>query len=395
MTQAKYEAEASNNERAKKILEAAMNSPGVQPFAKLEETYNSLSSTPTRKPLQVKQIREEYAVPLKEESRSSFETVKPKLSRSDSLSTIHENDKENGNTLTSMNISMSDSREISRRDIDTSIIEDDKENTNDFKKAFKPRFTRFGKANRLPKSEFEQPVSPVSNPSTPSSSAGSLDPTPPKHTIDETTDMDISNTVTFARKEPVEDETIGKDSFWNVKTILQDKKNFKVNGKCYIRSELVGKGGSCKVFKVFDQNGHVYALKRVKLKGQDGSVAAGYKNEIILLNKLKNNERIIKLVNAEHNLQDHVLLMVLEYGEIDLEKMLQKQPIISPNFMRNYWEQMLQAVNAIHEQNIIHSDLKPANFLLVEGCLKLIDFGIAKAIPNDTTNIQREHQTGI
>ena len=55
---------------------------------------------------------------------------------------------------------------------------------------------------------------------------------------------------------------------------------------------------------------------------------------------------------------------------------------------------MLQAVQAIHDESIIHSDLKPANFLLVEGCLKLIDFGIAKAIPNDTTNIQRDHQTG-
>jgi serine/threonine-protein kinase TTK/MPS1 len=80
-----------------------------------------------------------------------------------------------------------------------------------------------------------------------------------------------------------------------------------------------------------------------------------------------------------------------------LEKLLQKSPDVplSINFLRNYWEQMLQAVQAIHDHNIIHSDLKPANFLLVGGCLKLIDFGIAKAIPNDTTNIQRDHQTGV
>jgi serine/threonine-protein kinase TTK/MPS1 len=54
--------------------------------------------------------------------------------------------------------------------------------------------------------------------------------------------------------------------------------------------------------------------------------------------------------------------------------------------------QMLQAVQVIHEEKIVHSDLKPANFVLVRGQLKLIDFGIANAIANDTTNIQRDHQ---
>lgn len=56
--------------------------------------------------------------------------------------------------------------------------------------------------------------------------------------------------------------------------------------------------------------------------------------------------------------------------------------------------QMLQAVHVLHEEKIVHSDLKPANFVLVKGQLKLIDFGIANAIANDTTNIQRDHQIG-
>ena len=53
---------------------------------------------------------------------------------------------------------------------------------------------------------------------------------------------------------------------------------------------------------------------------------------------------------------------------------------------------MLEAVEAIHNEKIVHSDLKPANFVLVKGRLKLIDFGIANAIANDTTNIQRDNQ---
>lgn len=54
-----------------------------------------------------------------------------------------------------------------------------------------------------------------------------------------------------------------------------------------------------------------------------------------------------------------------------------------------------QAVSGVHEQRIVHSDLKPANFLLVEGQLKLIDFGIAKAISGDTTSIAREAQVNL
>ena len=63
---------------------------------------------------------------------------------------------------------------------------------------------------------------------------------------------------------------------------------------------------------------------------------------------------------------------------------------LQTNYLRTLWEQMLDAVHTIHEEKIIHSDLKPANFVIVQGQLKLIDFGIAKAIQSDTTNIVRE-----
>ncbi|PWN31963.1 kinase-like protein [Meira miltonrushii] len=56
---------------------------------------------------------------------------------------------------------------------------------------------------------------------------------------------------------------------------------------------------------------------------------------------------------------------------------------------------MLQAVHFTHEEgNIVHTDLKPANFLMANGRLKLIDFGIAQKIPVGTIHIKRDAMIG-
>ncbi|GJU12310.1 serine/threonine-protein kinase MPH1, partial [Tanacetum coccineum] len=99
---------------------------------------------------------------------------------------------------------------------------------------------------------------------------------------------------------------------------------------------------------------------------------------------------------------DGCIYMVLEYGEIDLAHMLSQKwrelddsrSTIDENWLRFYWQQILLSIKTIHEERVVHSDLKPANFLLVRSSLKLIDFGIAKAILSDTTNIQRDSQVG-
>jgi len=77
----------------------------------------------------------------------------------------------------------------------------------------------------------------------------------------------------------------------------------------------------------------------------------------------------------------------MECGSIDLAGFLRKNRTrITENELQVFWRQMLEAVHVIHEARIIHSDLKPANFLLVEGRLKLIDFGIANALQVSRTD---------
>ncbi|KAH9950557.1 kinase-like domain-containing protein [Amylocystis lapponica] len=144
----------------------------------------------------------------------------------------------------------------------------------------------------------------------------------------------------------------------------------------------------------------IYAIKRVSLDKTDAETMSGYMNEIALLKRLEGNSRIIRLVDSElkpgpGGSKGH-LLLVMECGEIDLARLLQEQQKEPMDlvWISYYWKQMLQAVHVIHEEKIVHSDLKPANFVLVRGQLKLIDFGIANAIANDTTNIQRDHQIG-
>jgi serine/threonine protein kinase len=35
----------------------------------------------------------------------------------------------------------------------------------------------------------------------------------------------------------------------------------------------------------------------------------------------------------------------------------------------------------VHDKRILHLDIKPENFLFVDGVLKIIDFGLAKKLP--------------
>ena len=90
----------------------------------------------------------------------------------------------------------------------------------------------------------------------------------------------------------------------------------------------------------------------------------------------------------------------MEMGELDLHTLVRSRQNaetakFDPVFVRFYWKEMLECLQSVHQHDIVHQDLKPANFVLVHGRLKLIDFGIANAIQTDETiNVHRETQVG-
>lgn len=172
-----------------------------------------------------------------------------------------------------------------------------------------------------------------------------------------------------------------------------------INNRTYRRLDCIGRGGSSRVYRVMADNFKIFALKRVNLDDADISAIAGYKGEIDLLRKLENEDRVIRLFDYEINEDKCILNELMELGETDFNKMLNEQlksdnAKLDVTFTRYYWKEMLACVQAVHQHGVVHSDLKPANFLLVKGQLKLIDFGIANAIQDNTVNVHRENQIG-
>mmetsp|Transcript_15007 Transcript_15007/g.22900 ORF Transcript_15007/g.22900 Transcript_15007/m.22900 type:complete len:460 (+) Transcript_15007:458-1837(+) len=189
--------------------------------------------------------------------------------------------------------------------------------------------------------------------------------------------------------------------------LVQEKNILRVNAASYLKLGVMGKGGSSKVYRALAKDYSVVAIKKVKIAHLDKKAIDGYANEIALLKKLRGNPAIIQMHDSDVDMKRKAIFLVMEIGEVDLNNVLQQkvlqsnygngkgEPKLNINFIRLTWQQMLSAVHSIHEERIIHGDLKPANFLFVRGTLKLIDFGIAKAIQSeDTTNIYRDSQIG-
>uniref|UniRef100_A0A8D0GK44 TTK protein kinase n=1 Tax=Sphenodon punctatus TaxID=8508 RepID=A0A8D0GK44_SPHPU len=164
-----------------------------------------------------------------------------------------------------------------------------------------------------------------------------------------------------------------------------------VKGKLYSVLKQIGSGGSSKVFQVLTKEKQLYAVKYVNLEEADQQTVESYKNEIAHLNKLQqHSDKIIRLYDYE--ITEQHIYMIMECGNIDLNSWLKKKKTINPWERKSYWKNMLEAVHTIHQHGIVHSDLKPANFLIVDGMLKLIDFGIANQMQPDVTSIVKDSQ---
>ncbi|KAF3826895.1 hypothetical protein GH733_009420, partial [Mirounga leonina] len=130
-----------------------------------------------------------------------------------------------------------------------------------------------------------------------------------------------------------------------------------VKGRMYSILKQIGSGDSSKVFQVLNEKKQIRAIKYVNLEEADNQTTKSYRNEIAYLNKLQqHSDKIIQLYDYE--ITDQYILH-------DLNSWLKKKKSINPWERKRYWKSTLEAVYTIHQHGIVHSDLKPANFLII------------------------------
>ncbi|EMG50749.1 sepH Cytokinesis protein sepH [Candida maltosa Xu316] len=149
---------------------------------------------------------------------------------------------------------------------------------------------------------------------------------------------------------------------------------------------LVGNGAFASVYRAINlKTNKVIAIKQIRLEpGQDVATLMG---EIDLL-KILNHPNIVKyhgFIKTHDSL--NVLLEYCEGGSLrQLYKRLKKG--LPESQIINYVRQILQGLNYLHEQGVVHRDVKAANVLLTENDhVKLADFGVATKVTSQHLSI--------
>ncbi|XP_022096854.1 serine/threonine-protein kinase 17B-like [Acanthaster planci] len=131
-----------------------------------------------------------------------------------------------------------------------------------------------------------------------------------------------------------------------------------------------------------------FAAKFVRKRKMGRSCREDILKEIRILEMSTDHPRMIRLHEVFETASE--VILVLEFaagGELHPYCVAEKEDAFTEQDVVRLVRQILEGVYYLHQNNIVHLDLKPQNILLTSGlpCLgdiKLIDFGIARLVQN-------------
>nr|XP_033798688.1 cyclin-dependent kinase 10 isoform X1 [Geotrypetes seraphini] len=143
----------------------------------------------------------------------------------------------------------------------------------------------------------------------------------------------------------------------------------------------IGEGTYGIVYRARDtRTDEIVALKKVRMDKEKDGIPISSLREITLLLKLRHPNIVeLKEVVVGNHLES--IFLVMGYCEQDLASLLENmQTPFSEAQVKCIMLQLLRGLHYLHENFIIHRDLKVSNLLMTDkGCVKIADFGLARA----------------
>ncbi|XP_056129037.1 calcium/calmodulin-dependent protein kinase IGb [Lampris incognitus] len=146
--------------------------------------------------------------------------------------------------------------------------------------------------------------------------------------------------------------------------------------------EELGSGAFSEVYMVKERKtGKLFAMKCVKKKQKRD---LNLENEIAVLSKIK-HENVVGLEDFYESRTHYYLIMQLVSGGELFDRILDRG-MYSEKDASRVIQQVLQAVNYLHQRGIVHRDLKPENLLYYSqdenSKIMISDFGLSKMADN-------------
>ena len=155
----------------------------------------------------------------------------------------------------------------------------------------------------------------------------------------------------------------------------------------YEIEKQIGKGGMAGVYlalhKALDRKVAIKVMNRQT--NDDSDYSARFLREARIVANLSHPNIVTIFDVGEHDGHDYIVMELLPSGETLSDKI--KQGIRSDDTL-SIIKQVATALDAAHDKNIVHRDIKPDNIMFrADGSVVLMDFGVARSVDAAATKM--------